>query len=455
MREVRALAATGMLGSGFKEESLRQGLAWGPDFIGCDSGSTDFGPYYLGSGESNFSKSALSRDLRLILLGARSNRIPAIIGSAGTSGANVHVERILGIVQKIAEVEGLHFRLAVIHSEQDKRYLLDKLQAGKIKPLSNAPPISEEVIRRSKHIVGMAGVEPFMEALHNGAEVIIAGRSSDTSIYAALPLLNGIPPAIAWQAAKILECGAAAVRQRKYPDCMFARLKEDSFEIEPPNPEYCCSPGSVASHNLYENATPYRLVEPSGVLDTSECTYEAVSDRAVRVRGGKFTHASTYTVKLEGAEFVGYQSLLMGGIRDPLILNQLDSWLDRLRIALQERFSAIFGEGINEKYRLNYRVYGRDGVMGTLEPQAEIGHEIGLIIEITAETQSQAADLIKSAGHLAVHFPIPEWDGLITSIAFPYSPNELHRGPVYRFNMNHVVEPESPVEMFDLEYLNL
>ena len=48
---------------------------------------------------------------------------------------------------------------------------------------------------------------------------------------------------------------------------------------------------------------------------------------------------------------------------------------------------------------------------------------------------------MKSVGHMAVHYPVPEWSGLITSIAFPYSPPEIARGPSYRFNMNHVVEP--------------
>jgi hypothetical protein len=59
---------------------------------------------------------------------------------------------------------------------------------------------------------------------------------------------------------------------------------------------------------------------------------------------------------------------------------------------------------------------------------------------------------MKSVGHMAVHYPVPEWSGLITSIAYPYSPAEIERGASYRFNMNHVVEPGSPLEMFRIEY---
>jgi hypothetical protein len=54
--------------------------------------------------------------------------------------------------------------------------------------------------------------------------------------------------------------------------------------------------------------------------------------------------------------------------------------------------------------------------------------------------------------HIAVHYPVPEWTGLITSVAFPYSPAEIDKGASYRFNMNHVVEPDTPLEMFRINY---
>jgi hypothetical protein len=298
----------------------------------------------------------------------------------------------------------------------------------------------------------MAGTDPFIEALEHGAEVIVAGRSSDTSIFAAIPIMQGIDPASAWHAAKILECGAACVKQRKYPDCLFATIYDDHFIIEPPNPQYVCTPLSVASHNLYENDSPYTLIEPSGVLHTENCRYEAVNDRAVKVSGGKFDLASECTIKIEGVELAGYQSLAFGAVRDPMILKQLDSWIEGLRGTLHHRFSEIYGSGIVEHYQLNIRVYGLNGAMGPLEPEKTVGHEICLVLEILADEQSLATSLAKSAAHIAVHFPIPEWSGLITSLAYPYSPPELNRGPVYRFNMNHIVKPKSYKDMFRLEY---
>ncbi len=93
--------------------------------------------------------------------------------------------------------------------------------------------------------------------------------------------------------------------------------------------------------------------------------------------------------------------------------------------------------------------------MGPLEPETGIGHEVGLLFQMTAPTQELATSLMKSVGHMAVHYPVPEWSGLITSIAYPYSPPEIARGASYRFNMNHVVEPASPLEMFRIGYENV
>src|SRR5262245_16810227 len=118
MKEIRALSATGMLGSGFREDTLKRAMALAPDFIGADSGSTDPGPHYLGSGECLFSDSAYKRDLRLMLLAGRAARIPVLVGSACCAGNDDQLERLTGIAREIAREEKLSFKLAAVHSEQ-------------------------------------------------------------------------------------------------------------------------------------------------------------------------------------------------------------------------------------------------------------------------------------------------------------------------------------------------
>lgn len=450
--EIRILAPTGVCGSGFLESSFETGLGWRPHFIGCDAGSTDPGPSHLGAGHAAFPRQAVKRDLRLMLLGARRLDIPLLIGSAGTAGGDVHLDGFLEILHEIAAEETLRFRLATIHAEQDKAYLKRRLGEGRIKPLDPAPPFDAAVIDRSARIVGMMGAEPYIEALRRGADVIVAGRASDTAIFAALPVLRGFPEGLAWHAGKILECGAAAVVTRTTPDCMFAWLRRDHFVMKAPNPSLRCTPQSIAAHSLYENGDPFRLVESSGVLDLTDSRYEAVDDRTVKVSGSAFEPAARYTVKLEGAELAGYQSIVIGSIRDPFIIRQIDDWTARLTERIHARVAQVYGAALSPAdYVLNIRIYGKNGTMGPLEPVEEIrSHELCLIIEVTGPSQEIASAIAGIVRHQGLHLPIPEWSGLITAMACPYNPAHLERGPVYRFNVNHVVEPDDPLEMFRL-----
>ena len=452
MEEIRALAPTGMLGSGYSEASLTKAMSWEPHFIACDAGSTDGGPDALATGKCHFSSIAVKRDIKLMLMAARSARVPLIIGSAGSGGGDINLQWTQDIVAEIAREEDLHFRLGIIHSEQDKEYLKGKLHEEKIRPLNPAPPIDDEVINRSAHIVGMMGAEPIAKILEEGAEVVLTGRASDTSLFAAIPVARGFPEGPVWHAAKILECGAACAAIRRAPDCMFATIRKDHFVVEPPGEELWCTPQSVASHTLYENADPFHLYECSGMLDTYEAQYEAMSDRAVKVSGSQWVPAETYTVKLEGTELAGHQSIVLGSVRDPIIIRQIDSWLQSLRERLSVRVRDAFGGlEVDQDYSVFFRVYGRNGTMGPLEPTEPPAHELCVIMEVTAPTGELARSIADSCQHLAVHNPVPEWNGLITSLAYPYSPAVLDRGPVYRFNMNHLVEPATPYEMFPAE----
>lgn len=440
--EIRILAPTGVCGSGFSEESFATGLRQNPHFIGSDAGSTDPGPSHLGKGDTAFPRDAVKRDLRIMLKGARQLDIPLLLGSAGTAGGDIQLEWLADITREIAREEGLSFKLALIHAEADRELLMQRLEQGRIHALDNAPPISAEVLRNSSHVVGMMGAEPFMRALAAGADVILAGRASDTAIFAAYPTLHGFPEGLAWHAGKILECGAAAVVNRTSPDCMFVWLRRDHFLVEAPNPALRCTPQSIAAHSLYENADPFRLVECPGTVDLTDSQYEAVTERKVKVSGSRFIPAARYTVKLEGAELAGYQSVVIGSVRDPLIIGQID-----------DRVASIYGARLpRDRFTLNIRVYGKDGTMGALEPVKEIrSHELCLIFEVTAPSQQLASGMAGIIRHQALHLPIPQWSGLVTALACPYNPAHLERGPVYRFTLNHVVEPDSPTEMFPME----
>jgi hypothetical protein len=448
----RAYAGTGFLGSGFLQTSLEQAVSWRPDFIGCDAGSTDGGPNYLATGTSMFGRESTIRDMAALLAAARHLRVPLIIGSAGTGGGDRNLDWTVECLMRAAKDSGSSFKLATIASELSASTVIEAMNAGRVKALPGAPQIDAATLRDCAPIVAMMGTEPIQAAIEAGAEVVLCGRSSDAAIYAAFPLQRGVAPGVAWHAAKVLECGAAAVTHRTRPDGMFAWLEADAFTVAPPNPDYRCTPQSVAAHSLYENADPFRLREPPGVLDLHNSVYEATDERSVRVRGSAFESVSPYTVKLEGVRLRGYRSIVTGAVRDPYILGQLDSWLERLQEAAEQRIASSF-PGV--PYEFLIRQYGRRAVLGERETEENQPHEVLLSFEITAPEQEIAHGMAGDVRHIALHYPIPEWHGLITALAHAHSPAVIDLGAAYEFALHHVLELDDPLSPFRTSFMDV
>ena len=64
---MKIVALNGLLGYGYREEALNIAFSEKVDYLGVDAGSTDPGPYYLGSGKSFTDRGAVKRDLGLAL----------------------------------------------------------------------------------------------------------------------------------------------------------------------------------------------------------------------------------------------------------------------------------------------------------------------------------------------------------------------------------------------------
>lgn len=455
MDEIRYIAGT-LVGAGVDKDSLAEALKEDPHFIACDAGTTDAGPFSLGSGQPAFAREAVKRDLATFLNAGRRASIPVLIGSAGTAGADAQVDWTLDIVNEIAREAGVKVRTALIYAEQEKDTLIELFRQQRIKPLDAAPHLDEDTIKGSVHIVGMMGAEPLQKALAEGVDCILAGRCSDSALYAALPILHGFPEGLAWHAGKVVECGTMAC-ETAGKGIMFVRLRHDHFLVKPFGQGLRCTPQSVAAHSLYENVDPFHFTESSGTVDITEATYEAVDPITVRVANSHFRPADSYTVKLEGAELLGYQTIIIGGIRDPFLLRQLDSWLANVRTYIEETIARVLGDRITrDDYRLVFHVYGRDGVMGALEPEHDVvPKEVGIVLEATAATQQLATIIAQLSRQPLLHYPIAEWRGATTSFACLHNPAHIERGPVYRFNLHHVAIPQSPLELFRTTFVEI
>jgi len=444
MDEYRILSPTGIVGYGFPEESFRAGLAQKPDLMACDAGSTDPGPYYLGSGKSFTTVTAVKRDLSLMVRAACELKIPLVIGSAGGAGGNKHVEREKGILLEIAEEEGLSFRFATISAEFDKDFLIGELKKNKITPLGAAPDITEKDLKDSSCIVAQMGTEPIIAALEEGAQIILAGRCYDPAPFAAPAIRLGYSPALSIHLGKILECAAIAAIPGSGSDCMMGYLGEDYFSIEPLSANRKCTVTSVAAHTLYEKSNPSLLPGPGGTIDLSQCEFLQETERRVKVRGTVYNTAAINTVKLEGSKLVGYRTVCICGNRDPIFISQIDDILEKLKIRVRENLS-----GTSSNYNLDFIVYGRNGVMGILEPEKNaVPHEVGIIIDVVAETQEYASTVCSVARSTLLHHG---YDGRMSTggnLAFPYSPSEMQAGAVYKFSAYHLLENNEPVKIF-------
>ena len=184
---------------------------------------------------------------------------------------------------------------------------------------------------------------------------------------------------------KIIECGAQVVDPREGQDCVIGTLYDDYFTIEPGHPERRCTRTRVAAHTLYENPSPYLLKEPNGTLNTQFAAFEQIDPRTVRVSGSRWEPATQYTVKLEGVRSLGYRTVFMAGIRDPIWVSTIDEFISACRQRTARDVAALRIAG--DDYTLNIRLYGTP--YGINEPIKEsAAHEGGAMIDIKAVRQA-------------------------------------------------------------------
>ena len=276
--------------------------------------------------------------------------------------------------------------------------------------------------------------------------MIVSGRAYDPSPTAAMAIRAGFDPALAWHMGKIMECGALCAEP--VGRNVMGYLRHDHFEIEPLNPEERCTTASVAAHTLYEKTHPFLLAGPGGTLDLSHCRYEQVSDRRVRVSGSRFEPSKRYTVKLEGARTSGWRSIFIAGARDPIFISQIDEILAKVIAGTR----AYFAEVPPESYRIIPHIYGKNGVMGDLEPVKTPAHELCIIVEVAAATQSLATAICGKARTSLMHAPYPGRIATAGNLASPFTPLEIPLGQACEFNVYHLMTVDSPTALFPVRY---
>jgi hypothetical protein len=448
---VRVLVPAGVLGWGVRAEEIEIGLKLAPHAIAVDAGSTDSGPAYLATGRTKYGRGSIKRDLSILMDARRRAGIPLLIGSCGTSGCDIAVDQTLEVVLEVAREQGDSPKIAVICSEQSASDLKARNAAGKVTPLAPAGPLSDAKLDACTHIVALLGPEPYIAALKGGADIVLGGRTTDTAVLAAFPIMRDADVAASWHAAKIAECGGLCTLTPTSPGVMIS-IDRSGFTVAPLAPQNRCTPETVSAHMLYENSDPFRLAEPGGVLDVTDAQYVAIDERSVRVTGSRW-ETKPYTMKLEGAGGGPFQTIMLVGIEDPDVLAGVDAFVARMERALRDRIARAMGDAADIDISLRpygwNAVSGRTPVEGTAPPR-----EIGLMFIATAPTQEMATEAARVCNPLFFHFPVREGNEL-PSYAFPFSPAEIERGQVFEFHLNHVVHTSSPFELARTRWIDL
>ncbi|RMF93339.1 MAG: acyclic terpene utilization AtuA family protein [Nitrospinota bacterium] len=446
MKQMKLLSPTGHLGlTPLEKGSFYEGIKHQPDLIAADSGSCDIGPYPLGADTHASPEEWQRHDLEVMLLESRKLGIPMIVGSASDTGTNRGVNQYVALIKEIAREHHLPpFTLAYIYAEVSPDYLLERLKRGeRIEGLQGRPDLTPEVVRRTDRIVAQMGVEPIIRALDQGADVIITGRTSDANIFAAPAIRAGFPKNLAYYMGKVLECASFCAEPFMGKESVMGTLTEQEVFVEPMHPQQRCTPASIASHAMYERIDPFFEHVAGGVLDMRQCNYEQYTDRITRVTGPRFTESSVYKVKLEGAGKVGERALAIVGIRDPATISYIDQLLTWSRTKVRERF----GEG---DFQVFYHVYGRNGVMGDLEPQRVItSQELCIVTEVVAPTFEAAEEICALASRNLFYARLPEVKGTAGTAAL--MADEILRGKAgYEWTIHHLLPLTDPLELFPI-----
>lgn len=454
MKEFRVLSPTAILGYGFPVESFEAGIKKEPHVIAVDAGSTDPGPYYLGSGKSFTDRNAVKRDLTYMIKAGVEHKIPVIVGTAGGSGANSHLDWCLEIIREISEEEKLTFNLGVLRSEISKEKVIQKLKENKIVGLENTPELTEQDILDAERIVSQMGIEPFIKAYEDGADVIIGGRTYDPAVFSCLAVKNGFDEGLATHMGKILECAAIASTPGSGSDCMFGTVREDHFELETLSSIRKCTPLSVAAHTLYEKTNPYILPGPGGVLNLEKTTFEQNKENSVIVKGSRHvpTEGEKYYVKLEGAKKIGYRTVSIAATVDPILISQIETVIDEVKAKVKSNFEK---QNLGE-FNLEFKVYGKNAVMGIFENKPSFDpQEVCIVIEAVAATEEISATICSFARSTMLHYGYDGRKSTAGNLAFPFSPSDFKAGAVYVFNIYHLMEIEDKVNEFDIQVKKL
>ncbi len=239
-----------------------------------------------------------------------------VIANAG----GIHPEGCAQALRAMAQGMGLNPRIAVVTGD-DVSVLLPDLRAQGVTDMFSGAPLPEKILSANAYL----GAWPIVEALRQGADIVITGRCVDSAVTLA-PLIHEF----GWQptdwdrlaggslGGHIIECGCQATGglftdwqsvpnwpQMGYP--IIECEPDGSFVVtKAAGTGGLISPASVGEQLLYEIGDPGAYVLPDVVCDFRHVRMTQEGEQRVRVSGAQGS-APPDTYKVSATAIAGYR----------------------------------------------------------------------------------------------------------------------------------------------------
>ena len=176
-------------------------------------------------------------------------------------------------------------------------------------------------------------------------------------------------------------------------------------------------------------------------------TFTERGDGTVEVKGTRFiplepVQPSSWRARLP----VGYRTISIAGVHDPVMIEGMDAIVRQV----QERGGPAAEEGGREGPGLLPRLrqgrrHGRGWRRGVLP---FLPHELGIVIEVLADTQEQANTICSITRSTLLHYGYAGRISTAGNLAFPFSPSDIPMGQAFEFGMYHLMEVDDPAGLF-------
>lgn len=286
-----------------------------------------------------------------------------------TNGGGVNLDGCRDAILEVARRHGVNVKIGVVAGDNILERI-DELaeQGGMLENMESGEPLStvrDQLLSANVYL----GARPIVEALDQGAQIVITGRTTDTGLTLA-PMIhefgwdmeNWDLMAAGTIAGHIIECGAQASGGnymgdwRAVPD--LARVGFPIIEAYPTG-EFTVtkhegtggmvSRGTVAEQCLYEIGDPTSYITPDVTADFTSIHIEDLGDDRVRVHGIRGTeNTPTYKVSMSYSD--GYSAFATLGYAWPEALDKaraadeiLRARLDALGLTYDEVLTEFVG----------------------------------------------------------------------------------------------------------------